>query len=453
MSPRAHSGDLRDRVPTAPAVRIALLDDDSEVLGAVIELLETEPSFEVVGSAAFADDGVRLIAESRPDIALVDGRLDGGDGNRVTREALELSPGTKVVGFSAVSDRDAVMGMFRAGAIGFVDKASAPQHLLDAIHAAVEGRAVVSPEISGEIVVELAGRLEAEDLEERDSLSRRSRIEEVMSDSEAMHVVFQPIFEISSNTLVGFEALMRFLAEPRRPPNEWFEEAASVGLATDLEAESIRRALRHLPELPERVYLSVNVSPETLPSTGMRAVLQDVPLDRMVLELTEHAVVRDYGILDQALGGLRERGLRLAVDDAGAGYASLRHIVRLSPDIIKLDAGLTSGIEDDPTRRALATALISFATETDEVIVAEGVETMGELKALQTLGVPFGQGFLLGRPGPLSAHSPVEEPAHEDDGADEEPIDVRDVRRSRAGSRRAPPRGTPLRRHPARGGR
>jgi EAL domain-containing protein (putative c-di-GMP-specific phosphodiesterase class I) len=406
MSARASERVLSEIFTSSRAVRIVLLDGDSDALRTVVELLDSEPAFEVVGSASLAEEGIRVIAEARPDVALVEVGVDGAEGDRATREVLECSPDTKVVAFSASSDKDAILSMFRAGAIGFVDKGSPPQEILDSIRAVAEGHTVVSPEISGEMVVELAGRLEAEELAERDSRSRRSRIEEVLSDPEAMHLVFQPIFEISSSRVVGYEALARFLPEPHRPPNEWFEEADSVGLGTALEVEAVRRATRQMPELPERVYLSVNVSPKTVTTLGLQPLLEETPLDHLVVELTEHAVVEDYRTLGRALDDLRQRGLRLAIDDAGAGYASLRHIVLLDPDIIKLDADLTSGIEEDATRRALAAALISFARETGEAIVAEGVETTGELDVLQALGVPFAQGFLLGEPAPLPAHTP-----------------------------------------------
>jgi EAL domain-containing protein (putative c-di-GMP-specific phosphodiesterase class I) len=198
------------------------------------------------------------------------------------------------------------------------------------------------------------------------------------------------------------------LSEPSRPPNEWFEEAEIVGLGVALEVESLRRALQQAAELPERTYLSVNLSPNTVSTIGLSPLFERIPPELLVVELTEHAIVRDYERLGEALDRLRERGVRIAVDDAGAGYASLRHIVRLDPDIIKLDAELTSGIENDSSRRALATALISFAAETGSVIVAEGVETQGELDVLQALGVPFAQGFLLGRPAPLPGPAPVD---------------------------------------------
>lgn len=143
-------------------VRIALLDGEGEESAAVVELLEAESSFEVVGSAASAEEGVRLIAEAHPDVVLIDMQIEGDEGERATRMALESSPNAKVVGFSDVCDRDTILAVFRAGAVGVVDKDSSPAELLEAIHAVIEGRAVIPPEISGDVVAELAGRLEAE---------------------------------------------------------------------------------------------------------------------------------------------------------------------------------------------------------------------------------------------------------------------------------------------------
>jgi EAL domain-containing protein (putative c-di-GMP-specific phosphodiesterase class I) len=116
------------------------------------------------------------------------------------------------------------------------------------------------------------------------------------------------------------------------------------------------------------------------------------------VEITEQAQVEDYDELNVALGHLREVGVRIAVDDAGAGYASLRHILRLEPDVIKLDKSLVRNVHRDRPRRALATALISFAAEIGATIVAEGIESAEELDALRDLGVTFGQGYHLARP-------------------------------------------------------
>lgn len=122
-----------------------------------------------------------------------------------------------------------------------------------------------------------------------------------------------------------------------------------------------------------------------------------------MLEITEHAHVEDYNCLLQAIEPLRARGVRLAVDDAGAGYSSLQHILQLQPDLIKLDIGLTRSIDLDPARRALASALVSFARETGSHIIAEGVETASELAALRSIGVDKAQGYFLGRPMHLEA--------------------------------------------------
>lgn len=136
-------------------------------------------------------------------------------------------------------------------------------------------------------------------------------------------------------------------------------------------------------------------------SGALERALQGAPLARLLLEVTEHSSIGDYGLLSEALAQLRKAGLRLAVDDAGSGYASFRHILKLRPDIIKLDQSLIRGIDHDPGSRALAAALITFARETGSCVIAEGVETEDELAALRVLGVGTAQGYLLGRPGSL----------------------------------------------------
>jgi EAL domain-containing protein (putative c-di-GMP-specific phosphodiesterase class I) len=147
--------------------------------------------------------------------------------------------------------------------------------------------------------------------------------------------------------------------------------------------------------------VAVNVSPAAVLDPRLEMVLASVPAHRVTLEVTEHARVDDYDALHQALTHLRREGMRLAVDDAGAGFASLQHILRLRPDVIKLDISLTRDIDTDPVRRSLATSLVRFGAEMGSTIVAEGIETAGELVALRDLGVPLGQGYHLRRPGPL----------------------------------------------------
>jgi EAL domain-containing protein (putative c-di-GMP-specific phosphodiesterase class I) len=222
-------------------------------------------------------------------------------------------------------------------------------------------------------------------------------------------IAYQPIYSLIENRVAGLECLTRFSTLPSRPTEEWFSEAAEVGLGVELELAVMRMALAGFPLLPADVYVAVNVSPATVLSGKLKGAIASVPADRIVLEITEHAHISDYNELMRAFQPLRNRGVRLAVDDAGAGYASLRHILSLQPHFIKLDMSLTRNIDSDTARRALASALIEFAAKTGSEIVAEGVETASELKALQALGVKTAQGYYLGRPMPLAG---VSAPTH-----------------------------------------
>lgn len=223
-------------------------------------------------------------------------------------------------------------------------------------------------------------------------------------DGRRFTVFYQPIVNVVENKTVGYEALARFLAEPVRTPDIWFNEAFDVGLQEELELAVIEKALEGLAHFPEDTYLSLNTSPETILKGAIGTILADYPLERLTLEVTEHAFINDYASIATALAPLKKRGLRLSVDDAGAGYASFRHILKLKPDVIKLDISLIQKIDVDTGSRALAAALARFAEETGSQIVAEGVEFNAELQILRELNIHRVQGFLLGRPKPLEQH-------------------------------------------------
>jgi EAL domain-containing protein (putative c-di-GMP-specific phosphodiesterase class I) len=224
-------------------------------------------------------------------------------------------------------------------------------------------------------------------------------------------MVFQPILDIRTRGLVGVEALARFPMEPQRPPNVWFEEAWTVGRGVDLELAAVAAALDQLQHLPPEAFLAVNVSPETISSPRMDVALVGLPTERLILEFPERAPVSDHYALTQAVARLRANGVRLAVDDAGAGFENLSNILELTPDIIKFDVALTRDVDTDPVRHSLASSLVSFAEQLESVVVAEGIETDGELNTLREIGFGFGQGYHLGRPGPLPlAGDPVPAP-------------------------------------------
>lgn len=228
---------------------------------------------------------------------------------------------------------------------------------------------------------------------------KRERIERVLAGDE-LSIVVQPIFRIADNRLLGFECLSRFSGPEKWTPDVWFNMAATTGLGTELEMKAVEKGLALLDIFPSDIYLTFNVSPNTVISGALDKAVPAKHAGRVVVEITEHASVDDYDALVSALNAIRAKGVRLAVDDAGAGYASLRHILTLQPEIIKLDISLTRNIQDDLARHALAAALVHFGRETKSQILAEGVETAVELDVLGKLGVETAQGYYLGRPMP-----------------------------------------------------
>lgn len=218
--------------------------------------------------------------------------------------------------------------------------------------------------------------------------------------------VYQPVVALASGHLVGYEALARFKGAPGRSPEAWFAQAHGCGMGAKLEAAAIRAALEPVGR-PIGTHLALNVSPSALSSTDvMEALPQD--LSGLVLEITEHEFVPEDDTLTAAVAALRNRGVLIALDDAGAGYAGLSQVMRMNPDIVKLDRDLTKDISTDPARRALVESFVRFARRVNAVVCAEGVESLDDLAALCDLDVEWAQGFALARPDrPWSLVSPV----------------------------------------------
>jgi EAL domain-containing protein (putative c-di-GMP-specific phosphodiesterase class I) len=212
--------------------------------------------------------------------------------------------------------------------------------------------------------------------------------------------VYQPIVDLRTGATRGYEALSRFQLDPLRPPDQWFAEADAAGLGPELEMHAIRSAIKSRHRLPAGTYLSVNVSPKTLLSQGFAALLQSLDGEPLVVEVTEHSAVEDYDELKRAIDQFRARGVRLAIDDLGTGFASFMHIVKLLPEFMKLDLSLTRDIEADAVKQALTAALVGFASQIGAHLIAEGVETVEEMQTLKALGVECAQGYYLGAPAP-----------------------------------------------------
>jgi PAS domain S-box-containing protein len=231
----------------------------------------------------------------------------------------------------------------------------------------------------------------------RDTVAARRRVQQILDDGD-LRIALQPIVDLNRNRWVAAEALARF--PDGRGPDQWFADAHTAGLSVDLELLALRAALDLLPDLPPDVTLAINASPTLILEPRLPTTLAALGPDlaRITLEITEHAAVTAYDEIRDMLAPLRERGMRLAVDDTGAGYASFSHVLSLRPDDIKLDRSLVAGIDSDAARRAFVTAIVLLALELGAAVTGEGVETPGELATLNTLGVDRAQGYHLARP-------------------------------------------------------
>ena len=254
-------------------------------------------------------------------------------------------------------------------------------------------------DVTDEVAAEQTGQLQCDE--------QRADVLAVMA-GDGVSPVFQPIVNLKTLEIGGFEALSRFRPAKGKTPEQWFDAAHAAGLSPELELHAIRKAIEHAYRLPSAAFLSLNASPETLLCDDFSRLVGGLHGESLVVEVTEHAAVEDYEPLQRAIDRLRRHGVRLAIDDAGAGFASLKHIVRLLPEFIKLDLFLIRGVHEDPVKRAVVAGVLGMASQIGGEVIAEGVETKEELRVLVDLGVEWAQGYYLGRPGPLPSGPPAE---------------------------------------------
>lgn len=256
------------------------------------------------------------------------------------------------------------------------------------------------------MVADLAAEyLEAIDAVQDEQRRRHQTIKEVLEDPDALTLVFQPLRDLETMEIIALEALARFPGHERGPA--WlFAEAADVGLGVELEMRAVRMALGAFDHIPESLRLNVNVSPTTLCSRDFFDAIARVSPERLVVEVTEHAAIDDYGELQTASARLAAAGIRLAIDDVGMGFSGLNRILQSSPRELKLDAAVIRDVHAGLVKQALIESFCIFGERAGVKIVAEGIECAAELGALRALGIKFGQGYHLGRPEPLQSLVP-----------------------------------------------
>ncbi|CAN5677989.1 hypothetical protein BH09ACT8_BH09ACT8_40430 [soil metagenome] len=214
-------------------------------------------------------------------------------------------------------------------------------------------------------------------------------------------VVFQSVHDVATGKTVGVEALARFPCEPFRP-DEFFEQATKMGLGIELETAIVTRVVSLVPQLPADIFVAINISPAAAVVAPWAELLDTVDPSRIVLEITEHDAVQNYGPLDDVLEECRAMGMRVAVDDVGAGFSSFSHVLELGPEFVKIDQSIIRNVDTDDARRRLAQAIAEFAGQIGATVVAEGVETQGELDAVMAAGITQAQGYFLSRPKPFT---------------------------------------------------
>lgn len=230
----------------------------------------------------------------------------------------------------------------------------------------------------------------------------RARIARVLTNSD-FYAVYQPLVRLRDRRVIGYEALSRFTAPEELTPDIWFLDASDVGLGIELELATLAAALEGLTALPAGTYLSVNASPDLISDEKFGALLRKHPVKRLLLEISELSEAHDTAAFHRGIAEVKRLGLRIAIDDVGAGYSGLQRIALLQPDMLKVDRALAETIDLNITHRAIVSALVHFAQETDTQVLVEGVERQEEAEALRALGVNYAQGWHFGRPGPLSS--------------------------------------------------
>ena len=391
-----------EREPGPRVYTVLVADDAPATRRGLVELLEDVPDLECVAAVEDANAAVSEAARWRPDIAVLDVMMPGGGGLSAALGIREVSPQTRILAYSVSSDRASVIQMLRSGARGYLLKGSPAQDLIDGLRRCASGYAALSEGLSDHLVAEMGEIGRAEQAFSAAAKARYERFLKLLEPGGSTPT-YQPVVHLRTGGLAGYEALTSF-GNQLGSTEEIFREAHHVGLGVELELHTARLAVNGFsPEMSrsQETYLAVNASPGLLYRPALLEVLSELPAERVIVEITEQRQFDSYDQLRETVRLVHERGMRVAVDDTGSGFASLQRLVDVRPEIVKLDRTLTGQIDSDAPRRALVTAIRHFADDMGITVVAEGIEREEQLIVLRDIGVDCGQGYLLGRPAPL----------------------------------------------------
>jgi DNA-binding NarL/FixJ family response regulator len=385
-----------ERAEGTSPIRVLVADDEETVVEVLRSLIGSDPSLQFVGAAHNAEDAIELAMRERPDVVLLDVRMPGGGGLRAAREISRRCAPTKVVALSAHEDSDTVIGMISAGASAYVPKGDSTDKILRTIHRTIDANYAASeqpPQLT--VISPLLPR----------RTQQSTAVARAILDG-AITVEFAPIEDVTTGRVVGFDARPRVATLPHRSYDHWLADAESADLLLDIEMAAFRASLLALPLIPDDVFLEFEVTPTSLTEGRFRRAIRRSIGSRIVLGLSPLAPV-DASVLGAAgpsgiLATLRGRDVRIAAREVGPGFAGLRHLSLLSPELAWLDETLVRSLGQSFSTHSIVAALVACASDVGARLVAPGVTSEEQLQELRNLGVELVQGPIVGEQIPLS---------------------------------------------------
>jgi DNA-binding NarL/FixJ family response regulator/EAL domain-containing protein (putative c-di-GMP-specific phosphodiesterase class I) len=378
-------------------INVLVADDEETVVDVLRALIGSDPSLHFVGAAHNAEDAIELTVRERPDVVLLDVRMPGGGGLRATREITKRCAPTRVVALSAHEDADTVIGMISAGASGYVPKGDPTDKILRTIHRAMD------PDYMGDDPPPPPLNLIAPMLPRRTQQS--TAVAKAILDG-VITAEFEPIADLATGQIVGLDVRPRVATLPHRSYDTWLADAEAADLLLDFEISAFRASLSALPLIPDDLFLEFEVTQSTAAEGRFRRAIRGSVAPRIVLGFSPLAPASapelEAGDPGGVVATLRGRGVRISSRDAGPGFASLRHLSRLAPELARLDPTLVRSLGQSFSSHSVVAAVAACATDIGARVVAPDVESREQLHELRNLGIELVQGPIVWDPIPIS---------------------------------------------------
>lgn len=372
-----------------PVIRVVVIDDHEMFLQSVVRLLQEDPEIVVVGTALTATQGVEVTRQERPDVVIIDYHLPDMDAPNAIRTLREVHPAGKIITLTGTELPGGLYASMRAGSSAWVRKARTIQTLRDTVWHVAVGLPVAN--------------------EEMESLPTLDQL--------VLH--YQPILELATGRIAGFEGLIRW-QHPERGllyPDSFLPLAEEAGLIAEIDQWACVHSICQLGDWQKRfsstphLWMSVNVSASDLSNLdfleSFSATVIGAGIDSadLMVEITESVLL---GVTERTidfLTRLKGLGVGLALDDFGTAFSSLSYVRRIPFDHLKLDISFTAELPHSIRSMLLVEEIHHLAATMGMKGIAEGVERQEQADALRGIGWEYGQGYLFSRPVPATVRS------------------------------------------------